>query len=208
MHNQLVRRGISVLTAKDHFVHVSGHPCKDEMLHMYQSIRPKISIPVHGEYRHLQAHAELARTCQVKTAIVGENGTMTRIAPGPAEIIDHVPVGRLAYDGDRLVRVDDEYVRRRTRSLYNGSAVVTVVVDKDGQVRGEPQITTTGLLVDGEDDDLFDDARDAVFAGVAKLKPQARKHDAEIKEAVRVSVRRVFRQVNKRPVTDIHVVRI
>jgi ribonuclease J len=208
MHNQLVRRGINVLTAKDHFVHVSGHPCKGEMLHMYQSIRPEISIPVHGEYRHLQAHAELARTCQVKTAIVGENGTMTRIAPGPAEIIDHVPVGRLAYDGDRLVRVEDEYVRRRTRSLYNGSVVVTVVVDKDGQVKGEPQITTTGLLVDGEDDDLFEDARDAVFAGVAKLKAQARKHDAEIKEGVRVSVRRVFRQVNKRPVTDIHVVRI
>jgi hypothetical protein len=62
--------------------------------------------------------------------------------------------------------------------------------------------------VDGEDDDLFDDARDAVFAGVAKLKPQARKHDAEIKESVRVSIRRVFRQVSKRPVTDIHVVRI
>ncbi len=208
MHNQLVRRGIRVLTAKNYFVHVSGHPCKREMLQMYQSIRPEISIPVHGEYRHLQAHAELARKCQVKTAIVGENGTMTRIAPGPAEIIDNVPVGRLAYDGDRLVRVDDEYVRRRTRSLYNGSVVVTVVVDNDGQVQGEPQITTTGLLVDGEDDDLFDDARDAVFAAVAKLKFQARKHDAEIKESVRASVRRVFRQVSTRPGTDIHVVRI
>lgn len=208
MHNQLARRGLEVLTAKDHFVHVSGHPYKEELMQMYQAVRPEIAVPVHGEYRHLFAHGELAKTCQVKQTIVGENGTMTRLAPGPAEVIDHVSTGRLTLDGDRLVRVEDEYVRRRTRSLFNGSAVVTVVVDEEGTVMGEPQITTTGLLVDGEDDDLHKDTRDAVFAGVAKLKPKARMHDADVKEAIRVSVRRVFRQVDKRPVTDIHLVRI
>jgi ribonuclease J len=208
MHNQLARRGIKVLTTKDHFVHVSGHPCKDELLKMYQSIRPEIAVPVHGEYRHLFAHGELAKTCQVKTAIVGENGTMTRLAPGPAEVIDHVSTGRLTLDGDRLVPVEDEYVRRRTRSLFNGSAVVTVVVDEDGTIIGEPQFTTTGLLVDGEGDELYEEARDAVFAGVAKLKAKSRLHDVEVKEAIRVAVRRIFRQVDKRPVTDIHLVRV
>jgi ribonuclease J len=208
MHNQLARRGIKVLTAKDHFVHVSGHPCREELLNMYQSVRPEIAIPVHGEYRHLFAHAELAKTCQVKQAIVGENGTMTRLAPGPAEVIDHVSTGRLTLDGDRLVRVEDEYVRRRTRSLFNGSAVVTVIVDEDGTVIGEPQFTTTGLFVDGESDDLYEEARDAVFSGVSKLKAKSRLHDVEVKEAIRVAVRRVFRQVDKRPVTDVHLVRI
>jgi ribonuclease J len=208
MHNQLARRGIKVLTAKDHFVHVSGHPCKEELLNMYQSVRPEIAIPVHGEYRHLFAHGELAKTCQVKQAIVGENGTMTRLAPGPAEVVDHVSTGRLTLDGDRLVRVEDEYVRRRTRSLFNGSVVVTVIVDEDGTIIGEPQFTTTGLLVDGESDELYEEARDAVFAGVSKLKAKSRLHDVEVKEAIRVAVRRVFRQVDKRPVTDIHLVRI
>ena len=81
LHNQLVRCGVRVVTGKDHFIHVSGHPARDELTRMYQLTRPRISVPVHGERRHLAEHAALARTCRVPKAIVNENGGMIRLAP-------------------------------------------------------------------------------------------------------------------------------
>src|SRR5262249_29178225 len=77
--NALLRLGIEVVTDEDHFVHVSGHPNRDELVRMYQMIRPQVAIPVHGEARHLVAHADLARNCQVPDALVIENGAMVRL---------------------------------------------------------------------------------------------------------------------------------
>ena len=136
LQNKLVRIGVEIITDKDAFIHVSGHPARDEMLEMYQTIKPEISIPVHGELRHLIEHAALAKTCHVKQAVITENGGMIRLAPGPAEIIDNVHSGRLALEGGRLVKLDSELIRGRTRALWNGTATVTVVVDKVGHLWG------------------------------------------------------------------------
>jgi len=155
LQNKLVRIGVEIITDKDAFIHVSGHPARDEMMEMYQTIKPEISIPLHGELRHLIEHAALAKTCHVKQAVITENGGMIRLAPGPAEIIDNVHSGRLALEGGRLVKLDSELIRGRTRALWNGTATVTVVVDKVGHLLGDVQISTIGLL---ESDDFdFED---------------------------------------------------
>src|SRR5882672_7600825 len=96
LQNALVRLGVEVVTDADHFVHVSGHPARDELVRMYQMIRPRVAIPVHGEARHLAAHAELARDCQVNEALVIENGDLVRLDGDGAAIVDEVPVGRIA----------------------------------------------------------------------------------------------------------------
>ncbi|HET6223250.1 MAG TPA: ribonuclease J, partial [Dongiaceae bacterium] len=88
LQNGLVRLGVEIITERDHFVHVSGHPARDELLAMYQWVRPRIAIPVHGEARHLRAHARLAESGQVGQALVIENGDVVRLAPGPAEVVD------------------------------------------------------------------------------------------------------------------------
>ena len=93
LHNRLSALGVEVLTEQDHFVHVSGHPARDELAEMYRWVRPQISVPVHGELRHMAEHARLAKSLQVPEAVVIENGQMLRLAPGKAEIIDEVPVG-------------------------------------------------------------------------------------------------------------------
>ncbi|MBT5309412.1 MAG: ribonuclease J, partial [Rhodospirillaceae bacterium] len=90
LQNRLVRSGVRVMTERDHFVHVSGHPARDELTRMYQHVRPTIAVPVHGELRHMAEHANLARDCQVGQTLVGENGSMMRLAPGPAGIVDNV----------------------------------------------------------------------------------------------------------------------
>ncbi|MGH7184977.1 MAG: ribonuclease J, partial [Pseudomonadota bacterium] len=122
LQNDLSRLGVEVVTGADEPVHVSGHPARDELTSMYQWVRPKIAIPVHGEARHLAAHARLAKSCQVPQALVIENGAIVRLAPGAARVIDDAPTGRLGLDGPNLLAMDGPVMRTRHRMLYNGSA--------------------------------------------------------------------------------------
>ena len=207
VQNALVRRGIDIVTWDTHLVHVSGHPARDELADMYGYVRPRIAVPVHGEARHLLAHARLARECQVSRAVVAENGAVVQLAPGDGGIVDHVPSGRLFVDGKRLAAMDSDPVRARTRVLYNGTAVVTVVLNGDGLVDGEPALTTIGLL-DDEDAAIEEAARAAGKAAVAELSDAERRDDAAVSEAVRLATRRFFRDsLGKKPVTSVHLVR-
>src|SRR5436305_8193053 len=127
LHNALLRLGIQVVTDEDHFVHVSGHPYRDELVRMYQMVRPQIALPVHGEARHLIAHADLAGECQVPQPLVIQNGDMVRIAASGASIVDEVLVGRLASDGKGLLPLDGAALKDRRRATFNGTAVATLM---------------------------------------------------------------------------------
>lgn len=208
VQNQLARMGVKVMTEHDGFVHVSGHPGRKELMELYQWIRPEILVPVHGELRHLQEHERLARKCQIPHAAIAENGTMLRLSASGAEPIDHVETGRLAVDGNRLVPVGGTIIRERNRLRINGAAVATVVVDEDGKLVGDPQLTVQGVLDDSEDES-WEFAVDAIVDAVNDLPRKKRQDDDEIAEAARIAVRRSLREtIGKRPVTDVHVVRI
>ena len=208
LQNDLVRRGIEIITWRDHHVHVSGHPARDELMRMYQLVRPGISIPVHGELRHMLEHADLAEECQVPQAVVSENGGLIRLAPGRAEIIGRVPVGRLALDGNRLVPINGALVRDRNRAIYNGSAVITVVLDRKGRVCDHVQVSSLGVM-EANDKDALGVVRETVEEVIVAMSPAKRDDDGAVKEAVRIAVRRVFRdRFDKRPVTNVHLVRI
>jgi ribonuclease J len=208
LHNQLVRRGIRVVSTTDHFVHVSGHPARDELTRMYQLSRPKLAVPVHGELRHLREHARLALECQVPMAIAAENGAMIRLGPGKPQITGTVPVGRLAADGNRLVPMDGELIRSRTRTVYNGAAVVTLVLNGFDGLAAEPELSAIALLESG-DDPITDEAKEAARAAVEGLKAKQRGDDETVREAVRIAVRRSFRKsLDKNPVITVHLFRV
>ena len=208
LHNQLVRRGIRVVNTTDHFVHVSGHPARDELTRMYQLARPKLAVPVHGELRHLREHARLALECQVPMAIAAENGAMIRLGPGKPQITGTVPVGRLAADGNRLVPMDGELIRSRTRTVYNGAAVVTLVLNGSGGLAAEPELSAIALLESG-DAPITDEVKEAARAAIEGLKAKQRGDDETVREAVRIAVRRSFRKsLNKNPVITVHLFRV
>ncbi|HAJ22177.1 MAG TPA: MBL fold hydrolase, partial [Rhodospirillaceae bacterium] len=100
-----------------------GHPNRDELADMYSWIRPQVAVPVHGEHRHLLAHARLAESCQVPHGIVAQNGMLMSLTNNGAEVIDQVYSGRLAVDGDRLIPMDHGSIRQRKRLAQNGAAV-------------------------------------------------------------------------------------
>jgi ribonuclease J len=208
LQNRLMRLGVRVITARDYPIHVSGHPAREELEQMYQLTRPRIAIPVHGERRHLDEHALLALKCQVPKAIVVENGSLVHLAPSEAKITDKVTSGRLALDGNRLVSVQSELVRSRIRALYNGSAVLSAVLTSKGEWVGKPQLTTIGVIDDGEDQ-IIEEAIDAAKHALKELTATKRDDDNTVREAMRISVRRLFRKaLNKNPQTTIHLIRI
>ena len=210
LQNQLASMGINVITERDHFVHVSGHPARDELIHMYQWVRPTIAVPVHGEARHLYGHAELARACQVPFAPVIANGDVLRLSSDGPEIVAQVQTGRLAVDGTELVAIEDETLRSRNRMLRNGFAVLTLAVDQSGRVLDDPQLSAPGILGDGNNDlDLADDIIDDVLDMISDLPPVQRRDDGDLSEQIRRVVRRGFRERRgKNPTTEVHLVRL
>ncbi len=176
---------------------------------MYQWVRPRIAIPVHGEARHLAAHAKLARECQVPQQILAENGTLIRLAPGPAGIVDHVPTGRLAVDGRRLLPLDSPILRARQKMAFNGSATVTLVIGADGLFQGAPIVTAQGLLDPEAEGDKLALIAAGVEEALRRLPKIGRRDDALVKETARIAVRRTFRKMlDKKPVTEVHLVRL
>ena len=145
LHNALLQLRVEVVTAEDHFVHVSGHPCRDELIAMYQMVRPRVAIPVHGEARHLIGHAELARQCQVTQAVVIENGDIVRLDSGGAAIVDEIPTGRIASDGKSLLPIRGAVLQQRRRAGGMERRVATLVVDRAGSLVAPPQVTLIGL---------------------------------------------------------------
>jgi len=209
LHNAFFRLGVEVISEKDHFVHVSGHPARDELVRMYQLTKPRIAVPVHGEARHLGAHAALAAACQVPEQVEVLNGEVVRLAPGRAGVVDTVPAGRLAIDGEVLVPLDGATLQERKRLMWNGMAVVTVVVDAEGALAAEPQIALQGIADDPQVEDLRGALADAIEEALADLPRPRRADDEEVRETARRAVRRALRdRRGKRPPTEVHVVRV
>ncbi len=208
LQNKLALRDIKIIDWQDDFVHVSGHPARDELSAMYQLVRPQIAIPVHGEARHMIAHADLAHDCQVKSTIIARNGTMVSISKDGAEVVDLVPSGRLALEGKRLVPVDGKLVRNRRKTLYSGMAVATVVVNSNLELFDDPIVSDSGLL-DGGETDLENNIIDAIANALETLPKKNRKDDDAVIDTLRIAMRRVYKKAfDKKPIVHIHLVRV
>ena len=206
LQNALVGLGVEIITDHDHFVHVSGHPAQDELLRMYKAVRPRIAVPVHGEARHLQAQARLAEGCHVAQAIVTRNGEVVKLAPGPAAVIGEVPTGRLIADGKQLLDAGGEVFKSRQRVIFNGAALVTIVLDGTGLVM-PPQVTVPGLAA--EEPELTLELSGAVAEAIDALAARERRDDDAVREAARIALRRAVRaRFGKRPITEVHLVRL
>jgi len=201
LQNKLAERGVEVLTERDHFVHVSGHPARDELAQMYRWVRPQIAVPVHGELRHMTEHARLARSLQVPQAVVVQNGQMLRLAPGRAEIVDETPSGRIHLDGKILVEQGRGYARARNALGVAGLVAVTIPLDSKGRVAGEPS-----LVLEGIPDEVHSPVRDALDECIRKHNPKRDDEDA-LKESTRRAVRRAASsEWGKKPVTRVEVI--
>ena len=202
----LVRRGVRVITDDDHPVHVSGHPCREELRTLYRLVRPKYAVPTHGEWRHLSAHADLARGCGA-IPIMLEDGDVLELAPGKPEVVDSAPVGRLVLDGNRVVPIDGGVLSARRRMLFNGVVLGSIAVDQNGKLLGVARVSAPGLL---EQDDPETTRIAAEFGrAINELPSGLRGDDAALTDAARAALRRALgRRLQKRPMVDVHLLRV
>ncbi|VAW06234.1 Ribonuclease J (endonuclease and 5' exonuclease) [hydrothermal vent metagenome] len=202
LQNDLVDLGVHIITEKDEFIHVSGHPCRDELKAMYGWARPKISIPVHGEARHLEEHADLAYALGVEEALAPRNGDLIRLAPEGPEVIDEVPAGRIYLDGDILMAEGAAPMRERKKLSHAGVLVVSIALDKRHALTGNAQLTSVGAAV-LDDAALAEKIEDAILA----MPEQKRLDDEAVELTVKRAARIYFdRNWGKRPIiqTQIH----
>jgi ribonuclease J len=206
VQDALVRRGVRLMTDADHLVHVSGHPARDELRRLYRLVKPRYAVPVHGEWRHLTAHADLAREAGAEPILL-EDGDVLNLAPGRVEVVDSAVTGRLVVDGNRLVPLGGGVMSARKRMLFNGVAVASLAVDASGRLLGRPRISTPGLF---ELDDPETDRITGEFSSaLADLPASLRRDDAALIEAARAALRRALgRRLQKRPLVEVHVLRV
>jgi len=198
IQNKLAAQGVEVLTVEDHHVHVSGHPCRDELAQMYRWIRPRLALPVHGEIRHQVAHAKLARALQVPQAFVPENGQLFRLAPGRPELIDEVPAGRVHMDGRVLVAEGEGLAKDRRAMAFAGLLVVSLVVDHKGRIAAPPTVLGEGMP---------EPVEEAVLKAVEEtLDGNKRSDPDDLAENVRRAARRAAQDAwGKKPITRVLV---
>ena len=212
LQNKLADRGVRLYTERDHpGIHVSGHPCREELRRMYQWARPKIAVPTHGERRHLLEHVNLARDMQVAEAIAPRNGDMVRLAPGRAEVVDEVPAGRLYVDAGVVTPEHGEALRQRRHAAFNGVLAVSVALDRKGRIASGPQVRALGLPADADYrlDEAMDDLAGEAEAALKKLGPGERDDDHAVESALSRAVKRAaFRIWERRPVVETTVLRL
>ena len=210
VQNMLADRGIEIINDGDELVHVSGHPRRNELRQMYDWVKPQIAVPVHGEALHLNAHANLAAEIGVPEVAPVRNGDVLRLAPGPAEITGTVTFGRIYKDGNLIGGEEEIGVDERRKLGYTGLVACSVVIDRDGRLADEIDISVHGLPDVTADGDPFEDVLyDAANGAAESIPPKRRKDPQVVEDAVYKAIRATARyHWGKKPVVTVFVAKI
>ena len=209
LHNQLVKNQIDVISEETDFVHVSGHPNREDLRDMYDWVKPKSVIPVHGEHRHMAEHISFAKEMQVPYPVQVENGDIVRLFPGQKpEVFDKAPVGRLYVDGIISVNEDSQSIRERKNLANNGYLEVTILINGKGKLFKKPLVSFKGLPIE-EAQDFFYDLEDEIENISRTFSLNNKKQESNLIEALKISCRKIVKEkTGKKPYTNINLVRI
>ena len=209
LHNQLVKDGIEVISEENEFVHVSGHPNRDEMKDMYSWIKPKCVIPVHGEHRHLMEHISFAKEMQVPHPVLVENGDIVKIFPGDKpEVYDKAPSGRLYLDGNISVHEDSQSIKDRKNLSSNGYLEVTLLISSKGNIHDNPILSFRGLPIYEEDEFTYG-LENEIEKITKSFKIGSRKQEHNLIDALKIACRKFTKEkTGKKPYTNINLVNI
>ena len=209
MHNQLVKNGIEVISEENEFVHVSGHPNREDLKDMYNWIKPRSVIPVHGEHRHMAEHINFAKEMQVPYPLQVENGDVVKIPKnGKPEIVDKAPTGRMYLDGSVSIGEDSKSIKERKNLSFNGLLEITIIVNEKGNVK-KPFISLIGLPVSEESKmDFQMDLEHEIYKICKTFSVDNQKQKKNLEEKIKSNCRKIIKnKIGKRPFTNINLIR-
>jgi ribonuclease J len=209
LHNELVKEGIEVISEENEFIHVSGHPNREDLRDMYNWIKPRSVIPVHGEHRHMLEHINFAKEMQVPYPIKVENGDIVRLYPGDKpEVYDKAPNGRLYVDGSISVEEDSQSIKERKNISVNGFIEVTILITPKGNMHNRPILTFKGLPI-FEKEEFQYGLEEQIEKTIKAFSLNNKNHEINLIVALKITCRKFTKKkTGKKPLTNINLVRI
>ena len=209
LHNQLVKDEIEVISEENEFVHVSGHPNREDLKDMYNWVKPKCVIPVHGEHRHMIEHINFAKEMQVQFPVQVENGDIVKLHPVKEPIVyDKAPSGRLYLDGNVSVEEDAQSIKDRKNLSSNGYIEVTILLTPKGNIHQKPLLTFRGLPIQ-ETDEFIYGLEEEIEKNIQTFSLNNKKQEHNLIDSLKIICRKYSKEkTGKKPFTNINLVRI
>tara|TARA_Y100000817_G_scaffold314253_1_gene312504 strand:- start:152 stop:1810 length:1659 start_codon:yes stop_codon:yes gene_type:complete len=209
LHNQLVKDGIEVISEESEFIHVSGHPNREDLKDMYSWVKPKCVIPVHGEHRHMIEHVNFAKEMQVPFPIQVENGDIVKLAPGDhPEVYDKAPSGRLYLDGSVSVEENSQSIKDRKNLGTNGYLEITILITPKGNIHNSPLISFKGLPI-YETDEFIYGLEEEIEKTTKTFNLGNKNQQYNLVDALKIASRKFTKEkTGKKPFTNINLVKI
>lgn len=203
MQEKLIAAGINVITDTDTLVHTSGHCSKEEIRVLYDILRPRIVLPVHGDKRFIREHKKFAAACGIGEVLSVENGDLLLIGKKP-KIVSKIPTDILAVDRTEIVSLGSEVIKRRKQIAYNGSVFISVIFGENWELIAL-RVSSKDIL----EPDAFAVLRDKIVNEVSAQLPEEVKRcnykETAILDYIRVQIRRKLEKATEmKPVTFIH----
>ena len=209
LHNNLVKEGIEVISEDNEYIHVSGHPNREDLRDMYNWVKPNAVIPVHGEHRHMMEHIEFAKEMKVKHPVQVENGDIVKLYPGDKpEVFDKAPSGRVYLDGNVPVEEDSRSIKERRNISSNGFLEATIMITPKGNIHNKPLVTFRGLPV-YESEEFIYGLEEEIEKTVKTFSLNNIKQQDNLIDALKITCRKFSKEkTGKKPLTNINLVRI
>ena len=209
IQNLIVKNKMEIISEENAFVHVSGHPNRDDLKDMYNWVKPQCVIPVHGEHRHMAEHVLFAKEMQVPKTLLIENGDIIKLLPGEKpEIIDKAPSGKIYLDGTINVETDSQSIKDRKNLSINGYLEITLLVSNNGKIK-KPIISFRGIPEKENSEHFIFDMEDEIFNICRTFSLDSKNQQKNLIETIKQNCRRIVREkTGKKPFTNINIARI
>ena len=209
VHNKLLKDGVNVITEETEFVHVSGHPNREDLKDMYNWIKPQSVIPVHGEHRHMKEQINFANEMKIPHPVQVENGDIVKIFPGEKpHVYDKAPSGRLCVDGDISIEEDSVFIKERKNLANNGYIDLTLIISNKDKLHSKPLINIKGLPI-FEKEEFFDGLEEEILKLTKTFSLKNTKQNENLIDGLKKTCRKYTKEkTGKKPITNINVVRI
>ena len=208
LKNLLIRQRVEIITSEDDLVHVSGHGYAEEIKKMYEWTRPYISLPVHGEIKHLVAHSQLAQASQVPITKILENGKCIKLAPNEPEIYDKIDTGKLIVEGRNLYDSESSFIKDRRRFSFEGIVLISLLINQDFSINKNIKITSNGLS-DFDSEIINELFKEIFIIEYMKMNSDKKLSNLIIGDLIKKCVRQALKSSSsKKPEVQSHIIRI
>ena len=209
LHNQLVKDGIEVISEETEFIHVSGHPNREDLKDMYQWVKPKCVIPVHGEHRHMIEHINFAKEMQVPHPVQVENGDIVKLYPGEIpKVYDKAPSGRLYLDGNVSVEEDSQSIKDRKNLSSNGYLEITILITPKGNIHNSPVVSFRGIPILHRDEFIYG-LEEEIEKTTRTFKLGNKQQEHNLIDALKIVCRKFTKEITgKKPLANINLIKI